>query len=135
MSASTSQFDQLLSDRTAKEVDDLFGVVVAAVDPLGNVFYKNQAGRRSLSSDEPVPFDAFFSCYSVTKPLTTISALQCVERGLIGLDDDVSGHLPELAKQPIISANSDGSLHYEPAKTAITLRHLLTHTVGLCYDA
>lgn len=58
-----------------------------------------------------------------------------MERGLIGLDDDVSGHLPELAKQPIISANSDGSLHYEPAKTAITLRHLLTHTVGLCYDA
>ncbi|KAJ3540904.1 hypothetical protein NM208_g3737 [Fusarium decemcellulare] len=57
-----------------------------------------------------------------------------VERGLIGLDDDVSGHLPELAKQPIISAAEDGSLSLEPPNKAITLRHPLTHTMGFAYD-
>ncbi|RSL44979.1 hypothetical protein CEP51_016156 [Fusarium floridanum] len=134
MPASVSAFDALLSTRTAKDAHDLFGVVCAAVDASGTVFYKNQAGRRSLSSDESIPYDAFFSCYSVSKPLTTISALQCVERGLIGLDDDLSGHLPELAQQPIISAAADGSFSYEPAKKALTLRHLLTHTSGLAYD-
>lgn len=87
-----------------------------------------------MSSDEAIPYDAFFSCYSVSKPLTTISALQCVERGLIGLDDDLSGHLPELAQQPIISLAADDALSYELAKNSITLRHLLTHTSGLAYD-
>ncbi|KAK7419946.1 hypothetical protein QQZ08_010649 [Neonectria magnoliae] len=134
MSTSVSEFNELLSKRTASDSNDLFGVVIAAVDASGSIFYQNQAGRRSLASEESVPHDAFFSCYSVTKPLTTISALQCVERGLVGLDDDLSGHLPELAKQPIISAAADGSLAYEPAKKAITLRHLLTHTSGLAYD-
>ncbi|KAH6995271.1 beta-lactamase/transpeptidase-like protein [Ilyonectria destructans] len=134
MSPSVSQFEELLSKCTAKEANDLFGVVVAAFDTTGNLLYKSQAGRRSLSTDEGVPFDAFFSCYSVSKPVTTICALQCVERGLISLDDDVSHHLPELAEQPIISAAADGSLCLTPAKKAITLRHLLTHTSGLAYD-
>ncbi|CAI6095291.1 unnamed protein product [Clonostachys chloroleuca] len=130
---SAAAFNLSINESIAKEANGLFGVVLAAIDGSGNVFYKNQAGRRSLSSKETLPYDAFFSCYSVTKPLTVICALQCVERGLIGLDDDVAAHLPELCQQPLTSLSND-SLSYTSPTRPVTLRHLLTHTSGLAYD-
>lgn len=61
--------------------------------------------------------------------------LQCVENGLIGLDDPVDGVLPELREPDIITPETDGSFKLTPAKNKITLRHLVTHTSGLSYDA
>jgi CubicO group peptidase (beta-lactamase class C family) len=55
--------------------------------------------------------------------MTTIAALQCVERGQIGLDDPVSVILPELKEKEIITGfNDGGSLTYRKAKNEITLR-------------
>ena len=60
---------------------------------------------------------------SCTKLLTTIAALQCVEHGLITLDDDTSAHLPELASQKILTSFDEAG---EPVlvdrKNPITLR-------------
>lgn len=61
--------------------------------------------------------------------------LQCVEKGLIGLDDPVGSVLPELENPDIIKAKPDGLFELVPAKSKITLRHLVTHTSGLSYDA
>jgi CubicO group peptidase (beta-lactamase class C family) len=58
---------------------------------------------------------------SQTKLLTAIAALQVVDQGLIGLDDDVSPHLPELAQVPIMTAFNDGPV-FEKRKNPITLR-------------
>ncbi len=44
---------------------------------------------------------------SQTKLMASISALQVVEKGLIGLDDDVAGTLPDLCEQPIIKGFDD----------------------------
>lgn len=40
---------------------------------------------------------------SCTKLLTSIAAMQCVERGLVNLATDVAGILPELATQGILT--------------------------------
>jgi len=62
---------------------------------------------------------------SCTKLMTSIAALQCVERGQIKLDDAVSKVLPELKGLEIITGFAeDGSLTYQKAKTEITLRHV-----------
>jgi CubicO group peptidase (beta-lactamase class C family) len=67
--------------------------------------------------------DATFILASCTKLMTTIAALQCVERGQIGLDDPVSVILPELKEKEIITGfNDGGSLTYRKAKNEITLR-------------
>jgi CubicO group peptidase (beta-lactamase class C family) len=58
---------------------------------------------------------------SQTKLLTAIAALKVVEQGLIGLDDDVCPHLPELAQAPIITAFKDSPV-FEKRKNPITLR-------------
>ena len=62
----------------------------------------------------------------MTKIVTSIAAMQLVERGKVELDQDLSGLLPEMAKIPILQ--KDGKL--VEAKVGITLRHLLTHTAG-----
>lgn len=72
---------------------------------------------------------------SCTKLITSIAAMQCVERGLIGLDDSVFPHLPELAALEIVTSPDEGkTLEYAKPKGFITIRQLLTHSSGLAYD-
>ncbi|KAI4256415.1 MAG: hypothetical protein LQ352_002091 [Teloschistes flavicans] len=66
--------------------------------------------------------------------MTSIAALQLVERGQVGLDDAVSSVLPELADPDILTGFEDGKPQYTKAKNKITLRQLLTHSSGLIYD-
>lgn len=62
---------------------------------------------------------------SCTKFMTTIAALQCVERGLVALDEDTGEVLGELAGQKILSGFEDGD-GGQPVlverKEAVTLR-------------
>lgn len=65
--------------------------------------------------------------------------LQCVERGLIGLDEPVYRHLPELEPLEIISESfgSDSSnllFILRPRSNDITVRHLLLHTSGIGHE-
>jgi CubicO group peptidase (beta-lactamase class C family) len=76
-----------------------------------------------LGDDKSIPEDAEFLLASQTKLLATISALQVVEKGLFGLDDDVASQLPELAEQPIIKGFDDKDEPIlEKRKNPITLR-------------
>lgn len=62
---------------------------------------------------------------SCTKLMTSIAALQCVERGQIQLDDDVSTVLTELKDIQIITGFKEGTKEptFVPAKNKITLRY------------
>jgi CubicO group peptidase (beta-lactamase class C family) len=66
--------------------------------------------------------------------------MQCIERGLLNLDDDVAeAHLPEFKDIEILeSMEDDGNGGTRPvlrkATRKITLRNLLTHTSGLAYE-
>jgi CubicO group peptidase (beta-lactamase class C family) len=69
----------------------------------------------------PVTPRTVFRVASITKPLTATLVLTLVEEGLIDLDCPVRRHLPEIVL-------SDGP---ESWQTAITMRHLLSHSSGL----
>lgn len=62
---------------------------------------------------------------SLSKLMTAVAIMIVVERGLIGLDDDVAKFLPELRnKEVLISYNAeDQTGHYEPVTETITLRY------------
>jgi CubicO group peptidase (beta-lactamase class C family) len=70
---------------------------------------------------QPIKEDALFMLASQTKLLTAIAALKVVDQGLIGLDDDVCPHLPELARFEILTAFEDSPV-LENRKNPITLR-------------
>lgn len=79
--------------------------------------------------------DTTFWIASCTKLLTTIAALQCVEKGLLSLDADISNVLPEWEAPEILTGFDDaGEPQLKKATKHITLRQLLTHSSGMGYD-
>jgi len=69
----------------------------------------------------------------MTKPVTGIAAMILVDEGKMKLDQPIADFLPEFANMTVLT-DPDKSLDAVPAKTQITLRHLLTHTAGLGYS-
>jgi CubicO group peptidase (beta-lactamase class C family) len=67
--------------------------------------------------------------------MTSICALQCVERGLLSLDADISDVITEFKDiQILVSMDNETGPVYKPATRKITLRNLLTHSSGLAYE-
>jgi len=90
-------------------------------------------GTLGFDSQVPVDLDSLFRIYSMTKPVTGMAAMMLVDEGKIELDQPISEFLPKFAQMQV-QVTPDGSLtEVRPAQTAITLRHLLTHTAGLGY--
>lgn len=82
-------------------------------------------GKQVYPADEPILEDAEFLLASQTKFLTSLAALQCVERGLLGLDDDVSGKLPELGAQKIFQGfDEDNKPKLVERKDPLTLKYV-----------
>jgi CubicO group peptidase (beta-lactamase class C family) len=111
----------------AMQGSDLPAVVAMAMHRNGETL-SYVYGKAIWDSEAEVTPDHLFRIYSMTKMVTSIAAMQLVEQGAIGLDDDLSELLPEMAKIPILQ---NGELHSPTNK--ITLRHLLTHTSGFGY--
>jgi CubicO group peptidase (beta-lactamase class C family) len=114
------------------------GIVLAAVDKSGATVFSHTSGRVSATEKgaEPISLDSVFSLASCTKLVTTVAALQCVDKGWVTLDDPLDQHLPELAQLDLIAPNEDAVDGYvlSKSKGGITLRDLLTHTSGVAYD-
>lgn len=90
-------------------------------------------GTLAFDSEAAVDLDSLYRIYSMTKPVTGMAAMMLVDEGKIGLDQPISDFLPKFAKMQV-QVTPDGSItDLKPAQTAITLRHLLTHTAGLGY--
>jgi len=93
------------------------GVVVSIVLDDSIVYLKG-FGMQDLENEIPMdPVRTVFRVASVSKLFTATALLQQMERGVIGLHDDLSKYLEELGK----------SKRFEEP---ITLHHLLTHTSG-----
>ncbi|MCW1382611.1 beta-lactamase family protein [Novosphingobium sp. KCTC 2891] len=90
-------------------------------------------GVESRGRIAPVTLDSLFRIYSMTKPVTGMAAMMLVDEGKLQLDQPIADVLPKFAKMQV-QVTPDGALdQVRPAKTAITVRHLLTHTAGLGY--
>lgn len=77
--------------------------------------------------------DSLWRVYSMTKPVTAFAAMLLVEDGKLRLDQPISDFFPGFAKMRVLTSPDTG-LDSVPARTPITVRHLLTHTAGLGYN-
>ncbi len=108
------------------------GLVVALGLPGHETRYIARGSEGFLDTDVIGP-DTLFRIYSMTKPITGMAAMLLVDEGKIGLDQPISDFLPKFAKMQV-QVTPDGSItDVRPAKTQITVRHLVTHTSGLSY--
>ncbi|WP_438730470.1 serine hydrolase domain-containing protein [Parasphingorhabdus sp. DH2-15] len=111
--------------------------IPGAVALVGNgekIIASAMSGLSNPATDQPMVLDNIFQIASMTKAVTSVAAMQLVERGFLSLDDPIGLVLPELA-QPEILTDFDNSRNAQtrPAENVITLKHLLTHTSGLGY--
>jgi CubicO group peptidase (beta-lactamase class C family) len=77
--------------------------------------------------------DDIFRIASQTKALTSVAIMMLMEEGKLLLDDPLGKHLPEWSKTTVAVPKSEGGYDVAPAKRAITIRDLLTHTAGISY--
>jgi CubicO group peptidase (beta-lactamase class C family) len=89
-------------------------------------------GTIAFNSQTPVDMDTLFRVYSMTKPVTGIAAMILIEEGKMKLDQPIADFIPEFKEMRVLT-NPETSMDSVPAKTQITVRHLLTHTAGLSY--
>lgn len=118
-----SQMDSLL------EASDIPGLVAIAINKAGErVTYTY--GNAIWNENTPIGTNNIFRIASMTKLLTSIAALQLVEKGALELDEDLSSFMPEMTSIPILT----DEMELMEGKNSITLRHLLTHTSGFGYS-
>jgi CubicO group peptidase (beta-lactamase class C family) len=98
---------------------------------IGGQVHTRAHGRMGVEPDSPpMSDDTIFRIASVTKPIGGALALGLVEDGVLALDDPVERWLPE-AGAPRVLVAPDAPLDQTIAAPApITVRHLLTLTVG-----
>src|SRR5258707_10172374 len=127
-----AQIDQLL--RRKSDAKELPGVVAMAANSK-EVIYQGAYGKRDLSKDDAMTVDSVFWIASMTKAITAAGAMQLIEQGKLSLDAPIGKVLPDLAAPQVLEGfDAQGEPKLRPAKNPITLRHLMTHTAGFCYD-
>ena len=126
----------LIDQRLRQAVADkmVAGVVAIALDRK-RVFYRGAFGVADTDSGRPLSIHALFRIASMTKPVTSVAAMQLVEAGKLGLDDPVAKYLPGFAGLSVFEAfdAETGDYRLRPARLPVTVRHLMTHTSGFGY--
>jgi CubicO group peptidase (beta-lactamase class C family) len=77
--------------------------------------------------------DHIFRIFSNTKLITSCAVLMLFEEGRIQWGDPIEAYIPELGARQVLKIGATRIDDVEPAKTSITIRHLMTHTSGLSY--
>jgi len=129
---SQAQIDEIL--RKTSDAKDIPGVVAIAASG-SEVLYQGAFGKRDLSKPDAMTADSVFWIASMTKAVTSAGAMQLVEQGKLSLDAPIGSVLPDLANPQVLEGfDAKGEPKLRPAKNAITLRQLMTHTAGFAYN-
>lgn len=109
--------------------------VVAVVANREGVLYESAFGERALGSGTAMTKDTVGWIASMTKAITSVAALQCVEHGHLNLDEPAKKICPELGQVGVLTGfDANGKPTTRPPKRDITLRQLLTHSAGFSYE-
>jgi len=81
----------------------------------------------------PLRTDHIFRIFSNTKLIASCAALLLFEEGRFQLDDPIEAFIPQLGDRKVLRSGATSLDDTEPARTSITIRHLLSHSAGLSY--
>lgn len=94
---------------------DAAGLAISVFDVCGQIRYRNFFGWRDAEQKLPIDEDTIFGIASCTKSFTCLAVWQLVQRGLLDVNDPVSGYIPEWSGK-----NQPG----------LRIRHLMSHSGG-----
>jgi CubicO group peptidase (beta-lactamase class C family) len=108
------------------------GGAVVLVLQDGRPVYERAFGWSDKEAGRRMSADSIFRIASQSKALTSVGILSLMEEGKLGLTDPVSLFIPAFARTTV-TTESNGEVSTVPAKRAVTIRDLLTHTAGISY--
>ncbi|HAB30620.1 MAG TPA: serine hydrolase, partial [Gemmatimonadetes bacterium] len=129
---SSAQLDRVTAGLQAHIDQGHIAGVVAAVVRDGRLVYMEALGQADIEAARPMPEDAIFRLYSMTRSMTSLAAMILWEEGAFQLDDPISRYLPQFAGQRVFAdARSPDMDQTQSRDGDITVEHLLLHTSGL----
>lgn len=101
----------------------------------GNIIHNKAYGWRNVEQKIPCTTNDYFRMASQTKAITVVALLTLFEEGKFLLDDPIKKYIPEFANPVVLETfnATDTTYTTRPAKSDITIRHLLSHTAGISY--
>src|SRR5262245_52318747 len=114
------------------DADKVAGIV-ALVMQDGKVVYEKAFGWADKEAGRRMTTDTIFRIASQTKALTSTAVMQLIEEGSLALSTRAGTLIPTFAQTKVAVANERGFVTQVPARRAITIRDLLTHTAGISY--
>lgn len=106
---------------------------VTVVWQRGEVLQVNEIGYRDVEAKLPMQRDTLFRIASMTKPVTVAVIMSMVDEGKLALSDPIARWVPELANVRVLDDPHGPLERTHPARRAIVIEDLLTHTSGLAY--
>jgi CubicO group peptidase (beta-lactamase class C family) len=105
----------------------------------GKIAYFESLGLLDPQAKTPMPKDAFFRIYSMSKPITSVAAMMLFEEAKVALNEPATKYIPALAKMQVATDNKPDpeanphKLVLVPADRPISIQDLMRHTSGLTY--
>jgi CubicO group peptidase (beta-lactamase class C family) len=109
---------------------------IVLIQQHGKPVYHEFFGVRDVATKEPMTDDTIFRLFSMTKPITSVVAMQLIDAGKMSLDDPVSKYIPSFANVKLgVEKKADDKTTLDlvaPARPP-TIRDLMLHTSGIAY--
>lgn len=109
---------------------------VTLVIHKGNIIHYKAYGWRNIEKKIKCEKDDIFRIASQTKAISVCALMTLWEQGLFRLDDPIKKYIPAFENMQVLDSFDVTTRKYttRPAKRDITIRDLMTHTSGICYN-
>ncbi len=101
-----------------------------AISVNGNTVCRDDLGYADCEQKRPLCNRAVFRLASMTKPVTSVAAMICKERGLLDFDAPIGKYIEGFSHCGV-GKIENGEVVFAKAARAITLRDIFTHSSGL----
>ena len=93
--------------------------------------FSYQTGYSDIKKKYKINDNSVFRLASMTKPITAMAVLLCIQEGKLDLNAKISDYIPEFKEMRVAKTMNKQTAAGEKAKQDITLLQLLTHSSGL----
>ena len=100
------------------------------VEAAGKILTAGQVGSATENGSDPIPDDAIYRIYSMTKPIVSVMAMILIEQGKLRLFDMLAQYNSAFQSMRVLLPSGE----IEPAKRPILVEDLFTHRAGFSYE-
>jgi CubicO group peptidase (beta-lactamase class C family) len=131
---SRERLDRIVSTLNADAAKATIPGATLLIVRSGKIAFYESFGWLDPATKTPMPKDAIFRIYSMSKPITSVAAMILVEQGKLFLSDPVQKYIPAFAELKVAVQKPDTpTVDLMPATRPITVQDLMRHTSGLTY--